>query len=105
LICVGGGFLCNFWIRIIRSRGIASFATYQRSQQQMGVWLEGSEGDLVAILGGVHEVLQTEVELGGGDFLAAFLFVGGGELFADRGKLHLGFLDGLDEFAAALGFF
>ena len=59
----------------------------------------------MAILGGVHEVFQTEVELGGSDFLAAFLFVGGGELFADRGELHLSFLDGLDEFTAALGFF
>ena len=71
----------------------------------MSVWLKGGEGDLVTILGRVHQVFQTKIELGSGDFLAAFLFVGGGELFADCGELHLGFLDGLNEFATAFGFF
>ena len=41
----------------------------------MGIGLEGAEVDLVAFGDRVVEVFEAKVELGCGDFLAAFLFV------------------------------
>ena len=69
----------------------------------MGVRLEGVEVDLMALLDGVEEVFEAEVELGGGDFLAAFLFVDARVVATNGGELGFGGFDGFHQFATAGG--
>ena len=85
--------------------GVFELPGGEGGEEEVGVWLEGGEGDLVAVFGGGEEVFEAKVELGCGDFLAAFLFVGGGEFFAEFGEDDLGFFDGGEELGAAFGFF
>ncbi len=59
----------------------------------MGVRFEGGEIDLIAFLDRIGEAFQTQVELGGGDFLAAFLFGDFRVIAADCGELGFGDFD------------
>ena len=69
----------------------------------MGVRFEGGEIDLIAFLDRVGEVFEAEVEFGGGDFLAAFLFGDFGVVAADGGELGFGGFDGFEQDGAAGG--
>ena len=69
----------------------------------MGVRLEGGEVDLVALLDGGDEAFEAQVELGAGDFFAAFLFVDLRVVSAERGEEGLGGFNGFQQNRAACG--
>ena len=75
--------------------GLQGFLRGDAGEQRVGVRLEGGEIDLIAFLDRVGEVFEAEVELGGGDFLAAFLFGDFRVVAADGGELGFGGFDGL----------
>jgi hypothetical protein len=82
---------------------LQGFLRGDAGEQRVGVRLEGGEIDLVALLDRVGEVFEAEVELGGGDFLAAFLFGDFRVVAADGGELGLGGFDGFHQLGAAGG--
>ena len=77
----GRHFLVIFFSIFASDEGLTTAAALEgflrsdAGEQGVGVWLEDVEVELMALLDGGGEAVDAEVELGVGDFFAAFLLV------------------------------